>query len=112
MTDFNLVPVTLRTARAFVTAHHRHNVAPQGHKFSVGIERDGNLVGVAIVGRPIARRQGVPPAIQYSIFEGGDVFVCPFCCADLARTEAGIPRKCPECGQPIERKQSHDRKKA
>ena len=57
MTDFNLVPVTLRTARDFVTAHHRHNVAPQGHKFSVGIERDGNLVGVAIVGRPIARRQ-------------------------------------------------------
>jgi hypothetical protein len=57
MTDFNLVPVTLRTARAFVTAHHRHNVAPQGHKFSVGIERDGTLVGVAIVGRPIARRQ-------------------------------------------------------
>lgn len=58
------------------------------------------------------KRQGVPPAIQYSIFEGGDVFVCPFCCADLARTEAGIPRKCPECGQPKERKQSHDRKKA
>lgn len=56
--------------------------------------------------------KGVPPEIQYSIFEGGDVFVCPFCCADLARTEAGIPRKCPECGQPIERKQSHDRKKA
>lgn len=34
----------------------------------------------------------------------GDVFVCPFCCAELARTEAGIPRACPECGQPIERK--------
>ena len=32
--------------------------------------------------------KGVPPAIQYSIFEGGDVFVCPFCYADLARTEA------------------------
>ena len=31
-------------------------------------------------------------------------FVCPFCCAELARTEAGIPRACPECGQPIERK--------
>lgn len=50
------------------------------------------------------KRQGVPPAIQYSIFEGGDVFVCPFCCAELARTEAGIPRAWPECGQPIERK--------
>ena len=50
------------------------------------------------------KRQGVPPAVQYSIFEGGNVFVCPFCCAELARTEAGIPRACPECGQPIERK--------
>lgn len=52
------------------------------------------------------KRQGVPPAIQYSIFEGGDVFVCPFCCAELARTEAGILRECPECGQPIERKKN------
>lgn len=48
--------------------------------------------------------KSMSPAVQYSIFEGGDVFVCPFCCAELARTEAGIPRACPECGQPIERK--------
>lgn len=76
----------------------------------------GNLVRVRTgspdPGMAQKKRQGVPPAIQYSICEGGDVFVCPFCCADLAQTEAGIPRKCPECGQPIERKQSHDRKKA
>ena len=52
----------------------------------------------------LIRRRRVVSAVQYSIFEGGDVFVCPFCCAELARTEAGIPRACPECGQPIERK--------
>lgn len=46
------------------------------------------------------KRQGVPPAIQYSIFEGGDVFVYPFFCADLARTEAGVPRKCRSADNP------------
>lgn len=53
-----LVPITLRQAKKFVDDHHRHNVAPQGHKFSIGCargkERD-ELVGVVIVGRPIAR---------------------------------------------------------
>jgi hypothetical protein len=51
----NLVPVTFREAAAFVTRHHRHNKAPRGMKFCIGLERDGELVGVAVVGRPIAR---------------------------------------------------------
>lgn len=54
--DLTLTPVTLRQAQAFVNEHHRHNVAPQGHKFSIGLEKSGVLVGVCIVGRPIARR--------------------------------------------------------
>lgn len=57
MKTYELTPITLRQAKDFVNAHHRHNVAPQGHKFSVGLERGGELVGVVIVGRPIARRQ-------------------------------------------------------
>ena len=51
----NLKPISLKTAKEFVGAHHRHNTPPQGHKFSVGLEQDGQLIGVAIVGRPIAR---------------------------------------------------------
>jgi hypothetical protein len=51
----NIVPVTFRQAAAFVTRHHRHNKAPRGMKFAIGLERDGELVGVAVVGRPIAR---------------------------------------------------------
>lgn len=35
--------------------HHRHSVPARGHKFSIGAVRAGELVGVAIVGRPTAR---------------------------------------------------------
>lgn len=50
-----LRPITLREARGFVGRMHRHNRPPQGGLFAVGCERAGQLVGVAIIGRPIAR---------------------------------------------------------
>ena len=49
------VPVTLRQAKEFVEAHHRHHKPTVGHKFSVGAQLDGELVGVAVAGRPVAR---------------------------------------------------------
>lgn len=49
----NLCPVTLREARAFIAAHHRHHRAPQGGLFAVGAEDHGAVVGVAIVGKPV-----------------------------------------------------------
>jgi hypothetical protein len=50
-----IVPLTLAQARRYVAEHHRHNEPPIGHKFSIGLERDGVLVGVVIGGRPSAR---------------------------------------------------------
>jgi len=50
-----IVPITLKLAKDFVAAHHRHNKPPVGHKFSVGLVCDGVLVGVACAGRPVAR---------------------------------------------------------
>lgn len=50
-----LTPITLRQAQAFVSENHRHNTAPQSHKFSIGLAEDGELIGVCIVGRPTAR---------------------------------------------------------
>ena len=50
-----IVPITLREARAFVAAHHRHNKPPRGWKFGVGLMAGERLVGVATVGRPVAR---------------------------------------------------------
>jgi len=54
--NFTVVPLTLREANEFVTEHHRHNKKCTGHKFSIGAEYKGELVGVAICGRPIARK--------------------------------------------------------
>ena len=53
---FTVVNLTLADANAFVTMHHRHNKKVQGHKFSIGCVADNNLIGVAIVGRPVARK--------------------------------------------------------
>lgn len=50
-----IVPISLRVASEFVTAHHRHNKAPRGHKFSIGVVGEtGTLLG-AVAGRPVAR---------------------------------------------------------
>jgi hypothetical protein len=50
-----ITPITFRQACAFVLANHRHHKPPQGHKFSVGLSAESQLVGVAIVGRPVSR---------------------------------------------------------
>jgi hypothetical protein len=53
--SLDLVPVSFADACAFVDAWHRHHAPPVGHKFSIGVAREQLLVGVAIVGRPVAR---------------------------------------------------------
>ena len=50
-----LVPITFRAACAYVEEYHRHNKPPRGHKFSIGLENDGKLIGVVMCGRPVAR---------------------------------------------------------
>lgn len=50
-----LCPITLREARRFVDDHHRHHRAPQGGRFSIAAIDGDVVVGVVIVGRPVAR---------------------------------------------------------
>lgn len=50
-----MVPVSLEDANAFVTRLHRHHQPVRGHKFSLGAELGAQLVGIAIIGRPVAR---------------------------------------------------------
>ena len=50
-----LTPISLREANAFVERNHRHHKGVTGHKFSIGCTRDGEVVGVAIMGRPVSR---------------------------------------------------------
>lgn len=49
--------IELATACAFVSEHHRHHTPPVGHLFSLGAFQDDDMVGVAIVGRPVARHR-------------------------------------------------------
>jgi len=50
-----VIPITLSKAKEFIQEHHRHNKPPTGWKFGVGLEKDGELIGVATAGRPVAR---------------------------------------------------------
>ncbi|WP_016745792.1 XF1762 family protein [Rhizorhabdus wittichii] len=52
----DLRPVTRDEGRAFVRQHHRHHGWPTGFLWLHGLhDDDGELVGVAVVGRPVAR---------------------------------------------------------
>lgn len=51
------VPITLKQANDFVEQHHRHSARTNndGGKFAIAVEVGGVIVGVAILGRPVAR---------------------------------------------------------
>lgn len=53
--NLRLCPLSLAEANAFVLAMHRHHPPVVGHKFSLGAHDGAKVVGVAIVGRPVAR---------------------------------------------------------
>ncbi|MFF7532971.1 XF1762 family protein [Streptomyces bobili] len=72
---------------------HRHHARPQGHKFSIGLlDATGTRVGVAIVGRPVARHlddgwtlevtrpatDGSPDACSALYTLPGEPTCCPF----------------------------------
>jgi hypothetical protein len=50
-----VVRVTLKEANEFVAAFHRHNAPVRGMIFAIGVSHLGELVGVAILGRPVSR---------------------------------------------------------
>jgi hypothetical protein len=49
------VRIDLDEANAFVATHHRHHKPVVGHLFSLGAAFEDRIVGVVIVGRPVAR---------------------------------------------------------
>jgi hypothetical protein len=50
-------PYTLRAANEYVRKHHRHSKVVVGCKFCIAaVDEDDQVIGVAIVGRPVARR--------------------------------------------------------
>ena len=50
-----MIPINFRQACQFIRDVHRHHKPPQGRKFALAVEKDGKVVGVAVVGRPVSR---------------------------------------------------------
>lgn len=83
------VPLTRDQANAYIVEHHRHHKRVTGHRYIVGAMTTEGLVGIAVAGRPRARR-----IAQYDILEvnrlctDGSRNVCSFLysrCSRVAR---------------------------
>ena len=62
--SLKIVPVELKEANVFISQHHRHHKPVKGHRFSIGVTKENNLVGVAVVGRPVARRTNAKEVLE------------------------------------------------
>ena len=51
-----IIPITLREANEFIVRRHRHLGKAAGCKFALGLtDENGELIGVAVCGRPVSR---------------------------------------------------------
>lgn len=50
-----IVPITQKEANAFVAQYHRHHKPVVGSIFQIAVAKGNDIVGVAIIGRPVAR---------------------------------------------------------
>lgn len=74
-----IVPCTREEAFAYVAAHHRHHKPTTSWKFGCAVSRDGQIVGVVIVGRPVARA-----------LDDGWTLEVTRCCTDGTRNAASM----------------------
>lgn len=80
MTRLELQPVSYAEACEFVRRHHRHNSSPPpGWKFGVAVNDGEKVVGVAMVGRPVARH-----------LDDGWTVEVNRCCTDGSRNAASL----------------------
>jgi hypothetical protein len=50
-----LQPITFEEACTFIRQHHRHHLPSRGWKFGIAVNDGQRVVGVVMVGRPVAR---------------------------------------------------------
>ena len=53
--NYHFIPIELKDANRFIAQFHRHNKPVIRAKFQIGLMDGEELVGVGVVGRPIAR---------------------------------------------------------
>ena len=75
------IPMKLKEAIEFVGNFHRHNKAPAGGLFAVGCSDGAQLVGVAIVSRPVARQLddgATVEVVRCCVVDGAPKGTCSF----------------------------------
>jgi hypothetical protein len=83
------VQIHIKEANAFIAKYHRHSLPTVGGKFAVGAVERGKLVGVAVAGRPVARRLDDGKTIEVL---RGCTDGTPNCCSFLYARVAKIAR--------------------
>jgi hypothetical protein len=74
-----LQPISYAEACEFVRQYHRHHPPPQGHKFSIAVADQEKVVGVVMVGRPVARH-----------LDNGRTLEVTRCCTDGTKNAASM----------------------
>jgi hypothetical protein len=79
MKRLTIVPCTREEANTFVAQHHRHHGPVVSHKFSLAVAEEDRVVGVAMVGRPVAR-----------MLDDGFTLEVTRCCTDGTKDAASM----------------------
>lgn len=84
-------PIELKDANAFVERLHRHHKPVVGHRFSLCVvDETGAIRGVAIVGRPVARRVNYKEVLEVTrLCTDG----CPNACSALYAAAARVGKE-------------------
>ena len=86
-----LVHVELKEANGFVASFHRHHKPVVGHRFSLGARGSVGLVGVVIVGRPVARMTDQINTVEVTrLCTDGTKNACSFLYSAAARAAATL----------------------
>jgi hypothetical protein len=75
----HLQPITFREACAFVGLHHRHHQPSVGWRFGIAVTDGTSVVGVVMVGRPVAR-----------MLDDGATLEVTRCCTDGTKHAASM----------------------
>lgn len=95
MKALSIVPLDLAEANELVTRLHRHHQKVVSHKFSIGVVKDGMVVGAAIIGRPVTRAldDGLTLEVTRCVTDGSkDACSCLYGAARRATFALGFKR--------------------
>lgn len=80
-------PIFFKAAKEYILKNHRHHKPPVGHLFSISACVDGEIVGVAVVGRPVARKIDSSAVVEVTrLCTDGTKNACSFLYAACRRT--------------------------